>query len=209
MCLALYYACNKFRHYILSNACTVVCQHDVIKFMLHKPILSGRIRKWAYSLVEYDLSYEPLHAMKGQVVADFVVDHMIEVDSSTCLVETIPWKLYFDGSVCSKGQGIGCCIVSTSGAQFNLAVRLEFMCTNNQSEYEALVHGLEILNDIGVKVIEAYGDSMLIIQQIKGDSQCLDLILNEYRDKCLDLIGLLDTFCISHVPRNENMIDPP
>jgi hypothetical protein len=77
MCLALYYACNKFRHSMLSSACTVVCQHEVIKFMLHKPILSGRIGKWAYSIVEYDLSYEPLNAIKGQVVADFVVDHMI------------------------------------------------------------------------------------------------------------------------------------
>jgi membrane-bound ClpP family serine protease len=93
---------------MLSSACTVVCQHEVIKFMLHKPILSGRIGKWAYSIVEYDLSYEPLNAMKGQVVADFVVDHMIEIDSNACLVETIPWKLYFDGSECSKGQGIRC-----------------------------------------------------------------------------------------------------
>jgi ribonuclease HI len=54
------------------------------------------------------------------------------------------------------------------GARFDLAVRLEFTCTNNQLEYEALLHGLEILNDIGAKDVEAYRDSMLVIQQIKG-----------------------------------------
>jgi hypothetical protein len=43
LCLSLYYACSKCRHYILSRSCTVVCQYDVIKHMLLKPILSGRI----------------------------------------------------------------------------------------------------------------------------------------------------------------------
>jgi hypothetical protein len=93
VCL-LYYACAKFRHYILSRTCTVVSRHDVIKYMLQKSILSGRIGKWAYSLVEYDLKYEPLHATRGQVVANFVVDHMITIESDTCVVETIPWRLF-------------------------------------------------------------------------------------------------------------------
>jgi membrane-bound ClpP family serine protease len=56
----------------------IVSQSDVIKYMLQKPILSGRLGKWAYALVEYDLEFKPLKAMKGQVVADFIVEHNIE-----------------------------------------------------------------------------------------------------------------------------------
>jgi hypothetical protein len=53
-----------------SSSCIVACQYNVIKHMLLKPIVSGRIGKWAYALVEYDLAYELFRSMKGQVVAD-------------------------------------------------------------------------------------------------------------------------------------------
>ena len=45
--------------------------------MLQKPILNGRIGKWAYALIEYDLACEPLKSIKGQIVADFIVEHWI------------------------------------------------------------------------------------------------------------------------------------
>ena len=99
LCLSLYYACTKFRPYLLSSTCVVACQADVIKYMLQKPILSGRIGKWAYALIEYDLAYESLRAMRGQVIADFIVDHRIKDDKNINYVSVCPWNLYFDGSV--------------------------------------------------------------------------------------------------------------
>jgi hypothetical protein len=145
LCLSLYYACSKFRHYILSSSCIVACQYIVIMHMLLKSILSGRMGKWPYALVEYDLAYDPLRSMKGQVVADFIVDHAVDVDHSVNFVQLKPWGLYFDGSVCSKGQGVGCVVVSPSGVYIDLSIILEFACTNNQVEYESLLHGLEFL----------------------------------------------------------------
>jgi hypothetical protein len=103
LCLSWYYACSKFRHYILSSSCIVPCQYNVIKHMLLKPISSGRIGKWAYALVEYDLAYEPLRSMKRQVVTDFIVDHAVDVGHSVDFVQLKLWGLCFDGSVCSKG----------------------------------------------------------------------------------------------------------
>ena len=65
LCLSLYYACTKVRHYLLSSTCIVVCQTDVIKHRLQKMILSDRIGEWAYALVEYDLACEPFKSTKG------------------------------------------------------------------------------------------------------------------------------------------------
>jgi ribonuclease HI len=95
-------------------------------------------------------------------------------------------------------------IISPSGVCIDLSIRLEFACTNNQVEYEYLLHGLEYLRDMRARDVDVYGDSNLIVQQIKGDSHCLDVVLNSYRDRCLDIIKLFDTFSIKHIPREEN-----
>ena len=88
--------------------------------MLRKPILSGRIGKWAYALVEYDLACEPLKSMKGQIVADFIVEHRIndEHDLEVSCITCTPWELYFDGLVCDDGRGISAVLVSPGGVVF-------------------------------------------------------------------------------------------
>jgi hypothetical protein len=116
--------------------------------MLLKPILSGMIGMWAYVLVEYNLAYKSLRSMNGQVVADFIVDHTVDVDHSVGFIQLKPWELFFDSSVCSKGQGVGCVIVSPNGAYVDLSIRLEFAFTNNKVEYEALLHRIEYLRDL-------------------------------------------------------------
>jgi hypothetical protein len=149
LCLCLFYACTKCMYYLLSSHCTVSGQTDVIKYMLQNPIMTGRICKWAYALIEYDLAYEPLKSMKGQVVADFIVEHRIDnthkLDISYLTVTL--WTLYFDGSYCNEGQGIGIVLVSPSHKSFDFSSRLETYFTNNQVAYEALLFDLELLNE--------------------------------------------------------------
>jgi hypothetical protein len=164
LCLSLYYVCSKFRLYILSSSCIVACQYDVIKHMLLKLISSGRMGKWAYALVEYDLAYKPLQSMKGQVVANFIVNHTVDVERLVNFVQLKSWGLYFDGLVCSKGQEAGCVVVSPRGVYIDLSIRLKFACTNNQVEYEPLLHGLEFLRDLGERDVDVFGDSNLIVQ---------------------------------------------
>jgi hypothetical protein len=55
--------------------------------MLQRPIWSGRLGKWACALVEYDLKFEALRAMKGQVVANSIVDHNVKIDNNVCMAE--------------------------------------------------------------------------------------------------------------------------
>jgi ribonuclease HI len=57
---------------------------------------------------------------------------------------------------------------------------------------------------MGVKHVEAYADSLLVVQQVFKVCQCLNGSLNVYIDKCLDIISCMDEFVIYHVPREEN-----
>jgi hypothetical protein len=75
---------------MLSSTSIVTCQADVIRHMLQQPILSGTIGKWAYALIEYDLSYEASKSIKGQVVAGFIVGHSIDQNSDgSCILVLI------------------------------------------------------------------------------------------------------------------------
>jgi ribonuclease HI len=112
--------------------------------------------------------------------------------------------LYFDGSVCKDGQGVVIVLISPSGAEFEMSSRLDFYCTNNQIEYQALLFGLIMLRSMGVKHVEAYGDSLLVVQQVAGEFQCLEGSLRACLDACLDIIGSFVEFQIWHVPRHEN-----
>ena len=57
---------------------------------------------------------------------------------------------------------------------------------------------------MGVKHVEAFGDSLLVVQQVSKVCQCYNGSLNAYLDKCLDIISIFDEFIIKHIPREEN-----
>jgi ribonuclease HI len=83
---------------------------------------------------------------------------------------------------------------------------LEYFCTNNQAEYEAILLGLQILSSMGVKYVKTFSDSLLVMQQINGVFQCFDGSLNAYLDKFLEIIALFDDFTAQHVFRDENIV---
>ena len=63
-------------------------------------------------LSEFDLRYESARAVKGQAVADFIVQHC---GPELSLVDLVPWTLFFDGSSCGNGSGIGVVLISPGG----------------------------------------------------------------------------------------------
>jgi ribonuclease HI len=85
-----------------------------------------------------------------------------------------------------------------------MSTRLEFGCANNQAEYEALLTGLEMLVEIEAKRVEVFDDLKFVMQQMKGESQCLDGVLDEYQDKCIDIIESLAGFSVEHIPWEAN-----
>ena len=71
--LALVNAKKKLRQYFESHPVTVYTDY-LIRQILAKPNLSGRLTKWAIALGVYDISYLPQTMKKGQVLADVLVE---------------------------------------------------------------------------------------------------------------------------------------
>jgi ribonuclease HI len=95
-------------------------------------------------------------------------------------------------------------LISPSGAVFETLTHLEYFYTNNQAEYEAILLGLQIFSFMGVKHVETFRDSLLVVQQIADTYQWFDGFLNAYLDKCLEIIALFDDFTMQLVSIYEN-----
>ena len=81
------------------------------------------------------------------------------------------WTMDFDGAVGNDGVGIGIWVQSPfstlNKVPSNVRVcsyKLDFDCSNNEFEYEALIAGLKILRKMNAKRISVYGDSGLVIK---------------------------------------------
>ncbi|XP_016648309.1 PREDICTED: uncharacterized protein LOC103327103 [Prunus mume] len=226
LCLALYFTAVKLRHYMLPYTIYIIAKTDLIKYMLTRPMLRGRIGKWTLALTEFAFRYVPQKAVKGQAVADFLADHPGEeienMDSldianadlltraHTCLnnpiysVHLAPWKLYFDGSKTDIASGTGIVLEEPLGIRHCYSFQLDFQCTNNRAEYEALIIGLEMLVELGIQSVEILGDSMLVLKQIAGEYKCLSPSLAVYLVADWNLLTEFREATWEHIPREEN-----
>ncbi|XP_027343131.1 uncharacterized protein LOC113855699 [Abrus precatorius] len=203
LCLCLYFSCEKLKYYIRPFDVHVYSHHDIIKYFLSKLILHGRVGKWALALTEYSLIYKPLKSVKGQVVADFVVDHSIPIKEIDFL-SLKSWKLYFDGSSHRNGIRIGILIISPDEIPTKLLFEIKTACSNNEAEYEALLAGLEILLNFEARNVIIRGDSELVIKQLTKEYKYLSRNLVEYWVKVNKLLQKFDEVILEHIPRDKN-----
>jgi ribonuclease HI len=201
LCLCVYYSCTKFRHYLLNVECIVYSKFDVIRHMLSMPILNGRIGKWIIALSEFELRFESAKAIKGQIIAYFITEHH---GSSINLLEITPWALFFDGSSCGKGGGVGMLLISPRGEMFEFAITIQPTVTKNQAEYEALLRGLQYLKEAKAISVEIFGDSELVIKQLNGQYECRNDILRNYYEECKEILKSFQLVILQHIPRENN-----
>nr|ABA94546.1 retrotransposon protein, putative, unclassified [Oryza sativa Japonica Group] len=143
-----------------------------------------------------------IEAIKGQAIADFIVEHH---DDSIGSVEIAPWTLFFDGSVRTDGCGIDLVIISPRGACFEFAYTIKPYATNNQAECEAVLKGLQLLKEVEADTIEIMGDSLLVISQLAGEYECKNDTLIVYNEKCLELMKEFRLVTLKHVSREQNL----
>ena len=91
------------------------------------------------------------------------------------------WTIYFHGSRHKEGEGSICLLINPHGNITMLACFLEFDCTNNVAEHEKMVRGLKKELDLQIKCIEVFGDSEVVIRQVRDSIHCTShhLITNE------------------------------
>jgi hypothetical protein len=174
-------ASRKMCHYFQGHRISVVTSYP-LKVVLHNPIVTRNIAKWATELAKFELDFLPRDAVKSQVLADFVTNWIppschpggpgdSEPEVKAPVFTEPHWTLFFDDSSRKQGAGAGVMLLTPDGEQFKYMVHLDFKATNNMVEYEALIFRLCTALSLGVRQLLVKGDSQLIIKQVKG--KCL------------------------------------
>ncbi|XP_050908486.1 uncharacterized protein LOC127122143 [Lathyrus oleraceus] len=117
------------------------------------------------------------------------------------------WSLVFDGVVNAYGNGIRAIIITHKGSNILFTARLMFGCTKNMEEYEACIMGLEVVVDLRIKILDVYGDSALVVNQIKGEWEIRHPGLIPYKDYARRLSNFFNKIEFHHIPREENQIE--
>uniref|UniRef100_A0A2N9I521 Uncharacterized protein n=1 Tax=Fagus sylvatica TaxID=28930 RepID=A0A2N9I521_FAGSY len=175
---------------------------------------SGRISKWGAQLGAYDVRYKPRTAIKGQVLADFIAEFAPE-NNDIYIGEERPkdternlgkkcWVLYVDGATNSRGSGLGIVLISPKGELLEQAVRLGFGASNNEAEYEVLLHGLRAAKRLGADPLTIHYDSQLIVNQLTGEYMAKDERMVAYLDLAKNLLKGFHEFNIERVGREHN-----
>jgi hypothetical protein len=152
---AMLVASRKLRHYFQAHRVMVVTSFP-LRAILHNSNATGNIAKWDAELAKFQLHFQPRHAVKSQVLADFIVEWTPppstpggpDPDSDPTpaeprvLVFTEPhWTLFFDGSARQQGGGAGVVLIDPSRDQVKYMVHLELKASNNMADVREEISG--------------------------------------------------------------------
>ncbi|GJV55728.1 reverse transcriptase domain-containing protein [Tanacetum coccineum] len=173
--LALVHVSKRLKRYFHAHPIIVITD-QLIQHVLSRPKVAGKLQKWSIELGEYTIHYRPRVSIKGQILADFIVERPKEESPDTLMGEEdkLPesWIL--------------------------------FDATNNEAEYEALISGLKIAKQMGVKNLQANVDSWLVANQVNGTYVAKETDMVRYLEKVKTLTNSFKAFSIKQVPRSEN-----
>ncbi|XP_075658434.1 uncharacterized protein LOC142628249 [Castanea sativa] len=154
-------------------------------------------------------------SIKGRVIADNLAhcspEEAEEIqgdfsDEDIMGIEVESWKMYFNRATNQNGSGIGVLIISPKGTHIPFSGRLNFLATNNAIEYKAYIMGLRAALSLGVKELEVYGDSTLIISQFQNKRKIKEERLVPYHECLQKWASKFNKVQYQYVPRMKNQI---
>jgi hypothetical protein len=156
LAFALIISARRLMPYFQAHAIRVLTKYPMKK-ILQKPDLSGRLVNWAMELGQFDIEFHPQTTIKGQVLADFLVE-FCNIPQDEELPKELTWVVFVDGSSAQGRSGVGVLIRNPEGQEFGFAVKLDFVTTNNEAEYEAVIAGLTLSREMGETNVEIRSD---------------------------------------------------
>jgi ribonuclease HI len=200
---AIYMMGKKLLHYFECHSIIVVASNPVSS-ILNNPDATGRVFLWGITLGPWEITYQCQSAIKSQVLPDFIAEWM-EAQMHELLDLSNSWTIFVDGSKRVSGAGAGVVLVSPQGDKMRYVLRMRFSNpSNNEAEYEAVLHGMRMAKACGATRIKIHGDLNLIAQQVmkECDATCANMIA--YRAIYDKLEGEFEGCEVTHISRESN-----
>ena len=205
MILALVTTSRKLRPYFQAHTVEVPIEYPM-KQILHKPETFGRLIKWSIELSEFDIRYKPRTAVKGQILADFIIEFTpAQSTEATQLAPDLPiWRLSVDGATNAQGSDAGLILTSPDEIDTEFALRFGFQAFNNEDEYEAVIARLNLAHFMEADQLEVSNDSQLVVKQIEDSYEARGEKMILYLKKVREFLKKFIRVQVKHVPRAEN-----
>nr|GEZ31903.1 hypothetical protein [Tanacetum cinerariifolium] len=149
--LSLIFAAKRLRRYFQAHPIMVITDQP-IKQVMTRPDVTGRLQKWSIMLGEHNITYRPRTSVKGQILADFLIELPGDISqaASAAVTQEEPWTLFTDGSSCVDGSGVNVDSKLVTNQVLGTYVAKE----DNMIKYLEIVKGLvlvEVLENKSIK----------------------------------------------------------
>ena len=109
-----------------------------------------------------------------------------------------------DGAANQRRAGLGLVLISPKEVIIEKSLRLGFSATNNESEYEALLMEMSMVQKMGGRIVELFSNSRLVVGQVRGELEARDPKVKGYLSRVRCMQTKFESFDLLHIPRGEN-----
>jgi ribonuclease HI len=99
-----------------------------------------------------------------------------------------PWIAYVDGSATRKYSGAGVIFIGPNKEECETTIQFQFTNTSNEVEYEAMIVGMNIAREMGVKNLELRSDSQVVVGHVKGEHKAHREKMNGYLENVKEIM---------------------
>lgn len=202
LAFALIVSAQRLRPYFQAHV-RVLIEYPMKK-VLQKPDISKRLVNWAIELGEFDIEFHLRIAIKGQVMANFLVE-FCNVPKNEELLKDEAWVAYVDGSSTSTSSGTRIVLISPEKEELEFIMKLDFPTTKNEAEYKAVLTGLGIAKELGAKSLEVRSDSQVTVDHIQGEYEAQGDKMIKYLAKVHEGQAFFDRVVLIKILREENV----